>query len=87
MRKLIDVENEGLEKLLGEQVLVFCMNYIYTGKLAGVNNDKIILENPYIVYQTGAFDKKSFEDAQKLHDEIFVMIASIESIGKTDKRA
>lgn len=87
MRKLIEVENEGLEKLLGEQVLVFCMNYIYTGKLAGVNNDKILLENPYIVYQTGAFDKKSFEDAQKLHDEIFVMISSIESIGKTDKRA
>lgn len=87
MRKLIEVENEGYEKMLGEQVLVFCMNYIYTGKLAGVNNDKLLLENPYIVYQTGAFDKKSFEDAQKLHDEIFISIASIESIGKTDKRA
>lgn len=87
MRKLIEVENEGYEKLLGEQVLVFCMNYIYTGKLAGVNTDKILLENPYIVYQTGAFDKKSFEDAQKLHDEIFISIASIESLGKTDKRA
>lgn len=37
MRKIIEVENDGYEKLLGEQVLVFCMNYIYTGKLAGAN--------------------------------------------------
>lgn len=87
MRKIIEIEDGGYEKLLGEQVLVFCMNYIYTGKLAGVNTDKILLENPYIVYQTGAFDTKKFEDAQKLHDEIFISVNSIESIGKTDKRA
>jgi len=87
MRKIIEIENGGYETLLGEQVLVFCMNYIYTGKLAGVNSDKILLEDPYIVYQTGAFNEKSFGDAQKLHDQIFISTNSIESIGKTNKRA
>lgn len=87
MRKIIEIENAGYETLLGEQVLIFCMNYIYTGKLSGVNNDKLLLENPHIIYETGAFDSKKFGDAQKLSDELFISLNSIESIGKTDKRA
>ena len=31
------VECEGLEKLLGKKVTLFCLNYIYTGTLVGVN--------------------------------------------------
>ena len=88
MKKIIEIENAGFEALLGEQVLVFCMRYIYTGKLSGVNSDKIVLENPYIVYETGSFDSKTFEDAQKFGpDELFLMTNSIESLGVTDKRA
>lgn len=87
MRKIIEVENEGYEKLLGEQVLVFCMNYIYTGKLVEVNTDKLVLGNSYIVYDTGAFDSKSFNEAEKLGDKQFININSIESLGKTDKQA
>ena len=86
MRKIIELDNEGYEKLLGEQVLVFCMNYIYTGKLSGVNSDKILLDNPHIVYETGSFTDKAFKDAQKLADELFINIGSIEAIGKTDKK-
>ena len=86
MKKIIEIENSGYETLLGEQVLVFCMNYIYTGKLSRVNADKILLENPYIVYETGSFDSQSFGDAQKLPHEIFISNMSIESLGKTDKR-
>lgn len=87
MRKLIELENEGYEKLLGKHVLIFCMRYIYTGKLSGVNEDKILLEDPYIVFETGAFDKTSFVDAERLGPkELFIVINSIESIGQTDKR-
>ena len=38
MKKIVqEVEGEGLVKLLGERVTLFCANYIYTGKLEGVN--------------------------------------------------
>ena len=38
MKKIVqEVTGEGLEKLLGERVTLFCANYIYTGVLAGVN--------------------------------------------------
>jgi len=40
MRKLIDVPDEGLESLMGQNVTFFCWNYIYTGELVGVLMDK-----------------------------------------------
>lgn len=37
MKKLVEeVSGEGLEKLLGERVLIMCANYFYTGKLVAV---------------------------------------------------
>ena len=82
MKKVIEVNNEGLEKLLGQEVLLMCAAYFYTGKLIGVNRKFVLLENPKIVYDTGAFDKKGYTDAQALHTkEFYVMIASIESFG------
>src|SRR3989442_11326366 len=33
-----EVQGEGLVGLMGEQVTLFCLNYIYTGKLVGVND-------------------------------------------------
>ena len=89
MKKLIEVqevEGEGLVKLMGEQVMLFCVNYIYTGKLIGVNEAYVLLENPSIVYETGPFGDKKFKDAQALPFEHYVQISAIESFGKTDKR-
>ena len=35
MKKIVqEVEGEGLVKLLGERVTLFCAKYIYTGTLA-----------------------------------------------------
>lgn len=88
MKKLVkveEVEGEGLIGLMGEQVLVFCLNYIYTGKLVGVNTTCIKLENPSIVYSTGCFKEKSFGDAQKLPNDLYLQVATIESFHKTDK--
>ena len=82
MKKLIeDVENEGLISLMGEVVTLFCMNYFYTGKLIGVNETCVLLKDPSIVYETGSFADKIWKDAQKLPNNIYVMINSIESFG------
>ena len=82
MKKLVqEVECEGLEKLLGERVTLFCARYIYTGKLIGVNEKDILLTDAGIVYETGAFDKRAWEDMQKLPHDWYVTIASIESYG------
>ena len=88
MKKIVEVtevEGEGLESLLGVNVLLFCLNYIYTGKLIGVNKTCVLLENPRIVYETGSFTSKEFEDAQKLPNQHYVMLSAIESFGETDK--
>ncbi len=85
MKKLVsvtEVSGEGLESLLGENVLLMCLQYFYTGKLVGVNSDFVLLENPAIVYLTGAWTSKAYEDCQKLHaDKWYVQRACIESFG------
>ena len=53
MKKLVsvtEVEGEGLISLLGEKVILFCMNYFYAGKLSGVNASCVPLEDAAIVY-------------------------------------
>lgn len=85
MKKLVSVQevaNEGLVSLLGERVTCFCMNYIYTGDLVGVNDTCILLDNPAIVYETGAFTTKDWKDAQSLPNSLYIQTAAIESFGK-----
>lgn len=85
MRKVVtvtEVEGEGLVALLGKRVTFFCMNYIYTGTLAGVNDSCILLEDAAIVYETGSFDTKSWKDAQKLPHPIYVQTSAIEAFGE-----
>ncbi len=77
--KVQEVEGEGLIGLLGERVTLFCMNYIYTGTLVGVNDDDVKLDDPSIVYETGSFDSEAWEDAQELPNSLYVTKSSIES--------
>ena len=82
MKKLVEVtevEGEGLMALMGQVVTIFCMNYIYTGKLTGVNASCILLENASIVYETGAFTDPKWKDAQALPKPVYVQIAAIEA--------
>ena len=82
MRKIVKkVSEEGLEKLLGETVTLFCMNYIYTGQLLGVNASCVLLGEAKIVYETGALNTTTWKDAQSLPGEWYVQRASIESFG------
>ena len=77
-----EVDGEGFEALLNENVLLFCMTYIYTGKLVGVNDKFVKLEGARIVYKTGAFSDKQYKDAQALPaSSWYIQTSAIESYG------
>lgn len=85
MKKVVtvtEVDDEGLMSLIGKRVTFFCMNYIYTGDLTGVNETCVLLENPAIVYETGAFDTKTWKDAQKLPNSIYIQLSAVEAFGE-----
>lgn len=85
MKKLVEIiedNGEGLDSLMGEQVIVFCVNYIYAGKLIGINKDDILLENGQIVYETGAFTDTKYKDAQEVADKLYIRTSAIESYAK-----
>ena len=84
MKKIIEInEGEGFEALLGEKVLIFCLNYIYAGTLSGVNETCIQLENAQIVYETGVFSSDTLKDAQDLPTSTwYIQTGVIESFGK-----
>ena len=86
MKKLIEVtevDGEGLDALLGEQVLLFRLNYIYAGKLIGVNTTFVKLEDAKIVYETGPFNTSGYKDAQNLPaKEWYVQLSAVESYGR-----
>ena len=79
---VIEVDDEGLEALLNENVMLFGLNYIYAGKLVGVNTSFVKLENAKIVYETGPFSDKEYKDAQPLPGTAwYVQTSAIESYG------
>ena len=85
MKKIVtvsEVEGEGLIGLMGKRVTFFCMNYIYTGLLMGVNDTCVLLEEPSIVYETGSFASKDWKDAQKLPNSLYLQISAFEAFGE-----
>ena len=82
MKKIVEDTNpEGLEKFLGERITLYCLNYIYTGKLSGVNTDCVLLTDPAVVYETGPYREKHWKDAQPLPHDFYVMRQAIEGFG------
>ena len=82
MKKIIETDdNDGFESMLGERVTFFCLNYIYTGKLVGVNGTYLLLEEAAVVYETGPFSDTKWKDAQPLPHSWRIQIAAIESWG------
>jgi hypothetical protein len=82
MKKLVEIieqEGEGLMSLMGEQVVLFCSNYFYAGKLIGVNDDFVLLEDGGIVYETGDFSEKHWKDFQRVSEKLYVRTSFIES--------
>lgn len=83
MKKLvIEDEQEGLLALLGERVTFYGINYIYTGKLVGVNETCVKIEDGGIVYETGAMDKKEWKDYQPFPNKYwYLQNSAFESFG------
>ncbi len=85
MKKLVTVQEvpgEGMTALLGERVILLCMNYFYAGTLTGVNDDCVLLEDAGIVYDTGAWTNGSWADFQKVPHPVYVKKDAIESFMK-----
>jgi hypothetical protein len=75
---------EGLESYMGRPVVLWCLNYIYTGTLVGYNAVCVKLKDAEIVYETGSFSERGFKDSQKLPgDYHYVMLSAVESFGDT----
>jgi hypothetical protein len=83
MKRVVETtEDSGFEAMLGENIMVWCGVYIYSGKLTGVNEDHIELADAGVVYETGNLTDKGFQDRQPLPGEVWrVMKAGIESWG------
>jgi hypothetical protein len=82
MKQIIDVQDEGLVSLLGQNITLLCEAYFYTGKLVGVNDFCVKLENPAIVYETGEWNTPAYTDQQKLPcKHLYVEVNKIESFG------
>ena len=88
MKKIIEVdEKAGLDSLLGERVILLCMNYFYAGKLTGVNETFVLLEDASIVYETGEWGLPNWKDAQKIGRPVYVRIPTIEALMPEQKSA
>ena len=74
-----EVNHIGLFSLMGKRVLLMCANYFYAGKLTGFTDTEVLLEDPYIVYETGEWDDKKWAEAKPLGRPIFVNRDFIES--------
>ena len=84
MKKIVtvtEVEGEGLEALLGQNVVLICLNYIYAGKLEGVNTTCVMLSDAKIVYETGTWTDAKWKDAQSFPGVLYVQTRCIESFG------
>ena len=81
MKKIIEIDaREGLESLLGERVILLCLNYFYAGKLVGVNRTCVKLEDAFVVYETGEWGLPNFKDAQPIKRKaLYVRTGCIES--------
>lgn len=86
LKNVVEVKEEGLLALIGQDVELFGGIYIYAGKLVGVNDKCVKLSNPHIVYETGPLDGKKYKDAQHMGKEFhYVSTNFIESFGVTTK--
>lgn len=83
LQEVVEVSGEGLESLLGKTITLFCSNYIYQGKLVGVNITCIKLEDAHIVYETGPLNGNHRKDAQPFGSKFhYIQLQSIESFGE-----
>ncbi len=73
-----ETDQEGLLALMGKKITLYCVNYIYTGKLVGVNTDVIKLDAAEIVYETGPHSDKSWSSSESFPNPVYIRLSAIE---------
>lgn len=82
MKRIVEEKTEGeFDGMLGESIVLLCMNYIYTGIVKGVNSTHVELGEAKLVYETGNWDADDWKDAQQLPCLWRVRIDAVESWG------
>ena len=81
MKRIVETNDGGYDAMLGEKIVLFCGVYIYTGKLVGVNDDHLELDDAQLVYETGALATGPWKDAQDLPGRWRVTKHGVESWG------
>lgn len=72
----------GLNLHFGKRVMLFGSKYIYTGRVVGVNEEVVRLQDAQIVQTTGPYRERGYHDEQKLpSNEWSVLLSSLESYG------
>jgi len=69
---------ESYEDLIGQTFTFWCVRYIYHGIVKAVNDNYITLEDAGIVYETGELNADEPSDLQKLENEVYIPLHSIE---------
>ena len=85
MRRIVETDDGGMDALLGKRVLFMCANYFYVGRLIGLNEISVQLDDASLVYETGRWDSSSWKDAERLPSTLNIMIHFIESYFEVDK--
>lgn len=87
MRRIVEeIEGEGLESLLGQNVWLWCVNYIYAGKLTGVNDVQVRLDDAKVVYETGELTASEYQDAQPVPTgTLYVRLTAVEAYGASGR--
>ncbi len=81
MKRIVETTDGGFDAMLGEKITLYCGIYIYTGKLVGINEDHLELEEPQLIYETGELADGEWKLAQALLSPHRVMRQGIESWG------
>jgi hypothetical protein len=87
MKQIIEANDSMIiESFLGKYVTIFCMRYIYTGKVLKIDAKHLVLGECKIVYETGGFETNTWKDAQSLGvNEWVVALDAIEGFGVLNK--
>lgn len=81
MKRIVETNDGGFEAMLGERIELWCGVYIYVGKLVGVNDNHLELEDAGVVYETGPLSDPQYKDMQPRPGKLRVMLQAIESWG------
>ena len=71
--EVIEVENEGAISLLGQYVEIRCGNYHYAGKLVGVNDLCVELDEAHTIFNSGAYTPEKYDNVQP-HVESLLLV-------------